>query len=108
MKLTRDFRETMHERLRRDPAFRKALLTEAVDCLLSCDVETANSLLRDYVDATIGFDELGELTAMSPNNLNHMLSSAGKIDVHNLFKIIHCMQEREDVHLKVHEVPRAV
>ena len=52
MALPRDFKVTVRERLQRDPAFREALLTEAVDCLLSSDVETGKSLLRDYVNAT--------------------------------------------------------
>ena len=75
MALTRDFKETVRERLQRDPAFREALLTEAVDCLLSSDVETGKSLLRDYVNATIGFGQLGGLTDKSPKSLIRMLSS---------------------------------
>ena len=59
MALTRDFKVTVRERLQRDPSFRQALLKEAVNCLLSSDVETGKSLLRDYVNATIGFGELG-------------------------------------------------
>ena len=60
---SRDFKVTVRERLQRDPSFREALLEEAVDCLLASDVETGKSLLRDYVNATIGFGELGGLTA---------------------------------------------
>ena len=52
MPLTRDFKVTVRERLQRDPSFREALLEEAVDCLLSGDVETGKSLLRDHVNAT--------------------------------------------------------
>jgi len=51
---------TVTERLQHDPSFREALLDEAVDCLLASDVETGKSLLRDYVNATIGFGELAE------------------------------------------------
>ena len=78
MALTRDFKETVRERLQRDPAFREALLTEAVGCLLSSDVEAGKSLLRDYVNATIGFGELGGLTDKSPRSLMRMLSSTGE------------------------------
>ena len=85
MPLTRDFKVTVRERLQRDPAFREALLTEAVDCLLSSDVETGKSLLRDYVNATIGF---GELTEKSPKSLMRMLSSTGNPNARNLFEII--------------------
>lgn len=66
MALTRDFKVTVRERLRRDPAFREALLKEAMDCLLSSDVQTAKSLLCDYVIATSGINERGELTKTSP------------------------------------------
>ncbi len=51
MPLTRDFKVTVRERLQRDLSFREALLEEAVDCLLSGDVETGKSLLRDYIEA---------------------------------------------------------
>ena len=101
MALTRDFKVTVRERLQRDPGFREALLTEAVDCLLSSDVETGKSLLRDYVNATIGFGELGGLTDKSPKSLMRMLSSAGNPHARNLFEIIDCLQQREGVHLKV-------
>lgn len=48
MPLTRDFKAAVRERLQRDPSFRKALLKEAVDCLLSGDVETGKSLLLGW------------------------------------------------------------
>ena len=104
MALTRDFKVTVRERLQRDPAFREALLTEAVDCLLSSDVETGKSLLRDYVNATIGFGELGGLTDKSPKSLMRMLSSTGNPFARNLFEIIDCLQQQEGVHLKVQAV----
>lgn len=57
MALTRDFKMAVRERLQRDPFFRKALLKEAADSLLVSDVETGKSLLRDYVNVTIDFQE---------------------------------------------------
>ena len=104
MALTRDFKVTVRERLQRDPAFREALLAEVVDCLLSSDVKTGKSLLRDYVNATIGFGELGGLMDKSPKSLMRMLSSTGNPHARNLFEIIDCLQQREGVHLKVQAV----
>ena len=60
MALTRDFKETIQARVERDPAFREALLKEGGYCLLSGDVETGKTVLRDYINATIGFEALGE------------------------------------------------
>ena len=58
MPLTRDFRETIRERLKHDPGFREALLEEGVKCMLSGELDVGKSILRDYVNATIGFQEL--------------------------------------------------
>ena len=40
MVLTRDFKETIRERVNREPAFREALLTEGIECLLAGDMDT--------------------------------------------------------------------
>jgi len=104
MPLTRDFKLTVRERLQRDPSFREALLEEAVDCLLAGDVETGKSLLRDYVNATIGFGELGGMTDKSPKSLMRMLSQNGNPQARNLFEISGCLQQQEGVHLTVQAV----
>ena len=75
-----------------------------MDCLLSSDVETGKSLLRDYVYATIGFSELGGLTDKSPKSLMRTLSATGNPYARNLFEIIDCLQRREGVHLKVQAI----
>ena len=104
MSLTRDFKETIRARVERDSGFRKALLEEGVECLLSGDVETGKSVLRDYINATIGFQELGGLTDKSPKSLMRMLGPSGNPQARNLFEIIGCLQKREGLHLKVQAV----
>jgi hypothetical protein len=54
MALTRDFRETVRARVQRAPAFREALLWEAVEAMLAGDLKAGKAALRDYVNATIG------------------------------------------------------
>ena len=61
MALSRDFKETIRARVERDPKFRKELLREGIECMLSGDIATAKTLLRDYINATVGFTELAEL-----------------------------------------------
>jgi hypothetical protein len=61
MALTKNFRETIQARARRDPAFRKALLREAVECMLAGDIRTGKLVLRNYINATEGFGELAEI-----------------------------------------------
>ena len=104
MPLTRDFKQTIQARLERDPGFREALLEEGVECLLGGDVETGKSVLRDYINATIGFRDLGGLTDKSPKSLMRMLGPDGNPLARNLFEIIGCLQEREGLQLKVQAV----
>ena len=60
--MTRDFKETIQARIQKDPAFQKELLREGIECLLSGDLITGKTILRDYINATLGFEKLGTLT----------------------------------------------
>ena len=104
MPLTRDFKETIQARIERDPAFREALFKEGIDCLLAGDVDTGKAVLRDYINATIGFRELGGLTAKSPKSLMRMFDPNGNPQARNLFEVIGRLQEREGLHLRVQSV----
>ncbi len=101
MALTRDFRQTIQARVRRDPAFRRELLREGIECFLSGDVETGKIVLRDYINATIGFAELAEATDHSAKSLMRMLSPSGNPQARNLFEIVEFLQRRERVRFKV-------
>ena len=104
MALTRDFKETIQARAERDPAFREELLKEGVECLLSGDVDTGKAVLRDYINATIGFEELGNLTDKSPKSLMRMFGPRGNPQARNLFEIIGHLQKREGLHFEVRVV----
>ncbi len=101
MVLTRDFKETVQARVQRDPGFRKALLIEGVEAFLSGDVETGKAVLRDCVNATIGFGELAKAVKRSPKSLMRMLGPNGNPQAQNLFEIIAFLQREEGVHLVV-------
>lgn len=62
MTLTRDFKQTVVERVERDPAFAKALLDEATTLFLIGEPDAASLILRDLVNAPVGFENLTELT----------------------------------------------
>ncbi len=104
MPLTRDFKETVQARAKRDPAFREALLKEGVECLLAGDVETGKILLRDYINGTIGFEELGSLTDKPPKSLMRMFGPDGNPNARNLFEVISRIQQHEGVQLEVNAV----
>ncbi len=104
MALTREFKETIRARVQRDPAFREELLKEGLECLLSGDVDTGKAVLRDYINATIGFDKLSDLTDKSPKSLMRMFGPKGNPQARNLFEIIGYLQDRGGVHFEVRAV----
>ena len=105
MSLTRAFKETVQARIERDPAFRVELLKAGVESLLSGDVDVGKAVLRDYINATIGFQALGGLTEKSPKSLMRMFSPNGNPQARNLFEIIGHLQECEGVHFTVQTAP---
>jgi len=105
MALTRDFRETVAARIRRDPKFRRELLREAAECMLAGEIAVAKSILRDYVNATTGFAKLAHATGIPPKSLMRMLSADGNPRANNLFEIVCALQRNEHVRLQVKALP---
>ncbi len=101
MPLTHDFKETIRARAQRGPKFRQALLREAVESYLTGDLETGKSVLRDYVNATIGFQALEEQTDISAKSLMRMLGPKGSPSAANLSSILTALQKTERVHFEL-------
>ncbi|GIK97446.1 MAG: hypothetical protein BroJett029_16550 [Alphaproteobacteria bacterium] len=106
MALTRNFKETVQARVHRDLAFRKALLREGVESLLAGDMETGKTVLRDYINATVGFEELGAVIHRSPKSLMRMFGPKGNPQARNLFEVVAYLQEKEGIRLEVRSTRR--
>ncbi|QPJ64010.1 MAG: transcriptional regulator [Candidatus Nitrohelix vancouverensis] len=101
MAITKNFKETIQARALRDPEFRHGLLKESIESMLAGDPETGKMILRDYINATIGFEKLGVIVQKSPKSLMRMFSPSGNPTANNLFGIIHTLQKKEGVHFEV-------
>jgi DNA-binding phage protein len=101
MALTRSFKETIKARAERDPEFRMGLFREAIEAMLSDDLETGKVLLRDYVNATVGFETLAQDMQKDPKSLMRMLSAKGNPRADNLLAMVSKLKQREGVHLWV-------
>jgi DNA-binding phage protein len=101
MPLTRDIKETVKARAQRDPAFREALLTEAAEQLLAGDLETGKAVLRDYINATVGFEKLARATGTPPKSLMRMLGPRGNPRARNLLNVLAKLQRVSHVRLAV-------
>lgn len=94
MALTRDFKETVVARVERDPAFAKELLNEATTLLIAGEAETARLILRDLVNATLGFEQLAKMTDVPSKSLHRMLSPKGNPSMDHLAAIFGALSSR--------------
>jgi hypothetical protein len=103
MPLTKSFTETIRADLQKSSGFRRALLREAVGCMVAGDVETGKSVLRQYINGTIGFIQLGADLEKSPKVLMRMFSASGNPQAKNLFEIVAQLQKIDGTVLEVVE-----
>jgi DNA-binding phage protein len=64
-------------------------------------VETGKAVLRDYINATIGFPKLAEKIEMPAKSIMRMLSPSGNPQAQNLFEIVAYLQRKEGLQLRV-------
>jgi hypothetical protein len=101
MTKTKTFSDLVQGRVKTDKKFAEALLREGIDAMLSGDVETGKTILRDYIKATIGFEELGEATGAPAKSLIRMFGPRGDPQARNLFSVIGYLQKRAGINLHV-------
>ena len=101
MALTRDFKETIAARAKHDPHFREALFTEAINAYLAGETAEGKAILRDLINATIGFESLAAEIHKPSKSLHRMLAPWGNPSTENFFLIIYVLQEKTNVKLRV-------
>lgn len=101
MALTRAFKETVKDRADRDPEFRNGLLEEALGAVVRGELDVAKILLRDYINATVGFETVGKAVEKSPKSLMRMLGPVGNPNAKNLFGVTQFLQENAGMQFKV-------
>jgi hypothetical protein len=112
MALTRDFRETIRERAQREPAFRQALLREGLQLINDGDFTTGDgdfttgrAILRNYINATIGFRKLARKTKISSPSLQRMFGPKGNPSAQNLVGVIAALKKAEGVGVEIQMHP---
>jgi DNA-binding phage protein len=105
--LTRSVTRSLVERARKDSAFARALLDEAVTLFLNGEAETARLVLRDLVEATVGLETLAAETGVSPDDLSHKISKSGNPTMDELAAILAVLRKKLGVELQAHAVEAA-
>ncbi len=101
MPVTRKFRTTIMDRASNEPAFRRQMLIEAVNELLTGDLEAGKAMLRDYINATITFQQLAKKLKKTDKSVHRMLGPRGNPRADNILEIIKILQANERVKLRV-------
>lgn len=92
MVLTRDYKNTIRERATRYPNFAVSLMNEAVTAFLEGEPEVARVVLRESVNATIGFESLAQELNKPSKSVHRMLSPKGNPTMDNLTRIFTILQ----------------
>ena len=98
------FRQTLAARVGRDPTFREALLRQGIETLLAGDVGTGRAVLRDYINATVGFEALAAATGISAKGLMRMFGPNGNPQAQNLFAVLRHLQQHAKLRMEVKAV----
>jgi DNA-binding phage protein len=104
MALTRDFKDTVASRVQNDPAFAQALLDEAITLFINGEPETAKLILRDLVNATVGFEALAEEIHKPAKSLYRMLSVSGNPTMTNISAIFAAIKKVLGVEIRTQVV----
>jgi DNA-binding phage protein len=101
MALTRDFKQTIAARATRDLRFREALFTEAINAYLAGETVVGRAILRDLVNATVGFESLAAEIHKPSKSLHRMLAPRGNPSSENFFSIVGALQKKTRIKLRV-------
>ncbi|TXL66078.1 helix-turn-helix domain-containing transcriptional regulator [Zeimonas arvi] len=104
MALTREFKETVAARVRNDPAFARALLDEAITLFVDGEPDSAKLVLRDLVNATVGFEALAEEIHKPAKSLHRMLSASGNPTMSNISAVFAAVKRALGVEVRAQVV----
>ena len=105
-KLTVDSSATIQDRIKAEPAFAEALLREATDMFLNGEAEAARLLLRDVVNATVGFEQIALATNRPSKSVHRMLSARGNPTMENLTAVFTAIRQVLNINFKTHTIHR--
>ncbi len=106
-RLTIDSSETVQARIKTDPEFAEALLREATDMFLNGEAQAARLLLRDVVNATVGFEQIATATHRPSKSVHRMLSARGNPTMESLSAVFAAIRKVLNISFETHTVHRA-
>ena len=105
MALTKEYNEIINERLQNDPEFATALFDEAISLFLNGESDVARVVMRDLLNATIGFETLAKEVNKPSKSLHRMLTAKGNPTMDSLSNIFKVLKRKLTVEIEVHTIP---
>lgn len=102
-----NFKETIVSRAKNDPEFAQALFNEAATLFLNGEPETARLILRDLVNATVGFEKLAAEISKPNKSVHRMLSASGNPTMSSLSAVFATMRKMLNVDIHTETVRHA-
>ena len=102
--ITVDSSTTVQSRIKTDPLFAEALLREATDMFLNGEAEAARLLLRDVVNATVGFEQIAATTNRPSKSIHRMLSARGNPTMESLTAVFSAIRKALNVTFETHTI----
>lgn len=101
MPLTREFKETVMQRAKKDPDFRQELIVEATNAFLEGDLDTGKRLLRNYLNATEALPSIAKELKQNEKSIRRMVGPRGNPTLRNLANLLNVCKRRESIELRV-------
>jgi len=97
MPLSRDFKKLIVARANTDPDFRKGLIIEAINMILSGEITAGRIMLRDYINATGAMDDICKQLNKHKSSINRMLGPSGNPTLESIVPVIKACSDREKI-----------
>ena len=100
MPLTREFKETIMADLQ-DREYRAAYLAQAIEAMHGGEFSVGKRMLRNYINATIGFEALSKAVGSPAKSLMRMLGESSNPHADKLFGILKHLRETDRLEVRV-------
>jgi len=103
MPLSREFKELVVARAEKDPEFRRALITEALNLILQGEISAGRLMIRDYINATGSMNDIALKLRKQKPAIVRMLGPNGNPTLKSFIPVVKACAEREEIKLRVCE-----
>lgn len=100
MPLTREFKQTIMAD-QQDREYRAAYLAQAIEAMHGGEFSVGKRMLRNYINATVGFEALSEAVGSPAKSLTRMLGESSNPHADKLFAILKHLQETDQMEVRV-------